>query len=327
MIHKISDFLRLIRFPNLVIIFGIQYLLRYGIISPILKINSFSLQLPSFDFFLLVLSTMSMAGAAYVINDYFDQKTDRLNHPEDVLLEEHFSRRQSLAIHIGLNGLSVLLGLYLSWKWHIPILGVAYLLMPGLLFFYSNSYKRQFLIGNLMVALLVAMIPMLVALFELPLLNRSYLSGIPGDQFNFNPVFYWIAGFSTFTFGMVLMYEWLKDLRDVEGDREYQIRSVPVVLGPSATRLLIAVFGIGLMGLAIFILLRFLPDRLSMLYFILTVFLPFLLFLWKLLYSSTREDLLLPLLLLKIIMLAGLLYIVPAHYIITSSFGLPFPCL
>jgi hypothetical protein len=45
---KLIPFLRLIRYKNLIIVAATQYLMRYAVISPILGINEFELQLSSF---------------------------------------------------------------------------------------------------------------------------------------------------------------------------------------------------------------------------------------------------------------------------------------
>ena len=66
------NFLRLIRIQNLIIVALTQYLMRWAIIRPLLKINDFEFQFSEFNFFLLVLSTLLITAAGYVINDYFD---------------------------------------------------------------------------------------------------------------------------------------------------------------------------------------------------------------------------------------------------------------
>ena len=74
-------FLKLIRIQNLLIIAATQYMMRLLIVKPILAINGFIPQLDPLHFFLLVFSSMSITAAGYVINDYFDLKTDLLNRP------------------------------------------------------------------------------------------------------------------------------------------------------------------------------------------------------------------------------------------------------
>ena len=77
------------------------------------------------------------------------------------------------------------------------MMGILFLLVSGLLYFYSASYKRQFLVGNIIVALLTAMVPLLVVLYEWPALYRYYTvnaTSVPSLEF----IFYWVGGFALF---------------------------------------------------------------------------------------------------------------------------------
>ena len=73
---KLIDFFKLIRTKNLLIIAISQYLIRYAIIIPMTDSKSLS----DLQFFYLVLSTIFIAAAGYIINDYFDTRVDRLNN-------------------------------------------------------------------------------------------------------------------------------------------------------------------------------------------------------------------------------------------------------
>ena len=73
--------------------------MRYCIISPFLQINNFSLQLDNLRFFLLVLTTILIAAAGYVINDYFDVRTDRINKPDKVIIDSGIHRRSAIFLH------------------------------------------------------------------------------------------------------------------------------------------------------------------------------------------------------------------------------------
>ena len=86
-------FLKLIRYQNLLIIAATQYMMRFLIIVPILAVNGFEPQLDHLHFFLLVFSSIAITAAGYVINDYFDMKTDLLNRPSTVIVGKQISRR------------------------------------------------------------------------------------------------------------------------------------------------------------------------------------------------------------------------------------------
>jgi len=203
-----KEFLKLIRWPNLGIIVLTMVLMRYAILQPVLgklqvtlidmpgTISAMSLQLPLPDFIILVIATVLITAAGYVINDYFDIKTDLINRGK-VIVGTSIPRRKAMLWHNILNVAGVALGFFVSWRTGYFWMGILFLLVSGMLYFYSASYKRQFLIGNIVVSLLTAMVPMLVILFEAPLLYRNYtLNALQSPDLGI--LFYWIGGFAFF---------------------------------------------------------------------------------------------------------------------------------
>ncbi len=132
-----------------------------------------TLQFPWYDFILLVAATVFITAGGYVINDYFDIKTDLINKGK-VIVGTKIPRRQAMMWHTIFNIAGVLAGFYLSYKEGYIWMGTMFLVVSGLLYFYSASYKRQFLIGNIIVAILTAMVPMLVVFYEWPALYKYY---------------------------------------------------------------------------------------------------------------------------------------------------------
>ena len=92
----IFHFLRLIRFPNLVIIALTQYAIRFGIIYPFLNQAGLDLFLSEKLFGMLVGATVLIAASGYIINDYFDVKLDLLNKPNQLVIGKSISRRQAM---------------------------------------------------------------------------------------------------------------------------------------------------------------------------------------------------------------------------------------
>ena len=174
MFNWLRSIFQLIRFPNLVIIVATQYAMRYLLMEPLLPSDSFSLQFGDLQFFLLVLATVFIAAAGYIINDYFDTQADLINKPSRVVVGIKISRREAMTMHALLNIIGVGIGVYLAFYVGIPSLSFVFLMATGLLWFYSTNYKRQFLVGNLSVAFLTGLVPLMVVLFEIPMLNREY---------------------------------------------------------------------------------------------------------------------------------------------------------
>jgi len=321
-----KDYLRLVRFPNLIIVALTQYAIRWGVIDPMLSAAStnlpnaeFHLQLGAFQFFLLVLSTVCLTAAGYVINDYFDTRTDFFNRPGKVLVGTKIPRRQAMVIHILLSFVGVILGFYISFHIGIPLLGFIFLIISGMLYFYSTTYKRQFLIGNLLVAFMTGLVPLMVILFELPELNKEYGSILVSYNTDLMYIFYWVVGFSVFAFLTNFIREIVKDMEDFEGDRIYGRNSIPVVLGVKNAKVIVNGLIVVILFLLLFVYLRFLLDPITLIYFSLFLFLPFLFLGFKTMKAKNKSDYHLIGNGLKIIMLAGVIYAFVARFIIQTQ--------
>jgi 4-hydroxybenzoate polyprenyltransferase len=296
-----------------------QYAMRWGIIQPMLELNGFALQFDSFHFALLVLSTVCITAAGYVINDYFDTHTDFLNRPRKVLVGTSIPRRNAMAFHIVLNIIGVGLGIYISFVIDILTLGLVFLLISGVLWFYSTTYKRQFLIGNLLVAFLTALVPLMVAIFEIPELNDAYRETLIKNKTDFMYIFYWVLAFSFFAFMTNLIREIVKDAQDYEGDSAYGRNSLPVILGMKTTKVVVEALILVTVALLVFAYIQYLGDTLTLVYFSLFLFLPFLFLVFKTYYAESKENFRLIGNVLKIVMLFGILYALIARYIIQTQ--------
>jgi len=313
-------FLRLIRFKNLLIIVLTQYLMRWSIIKPLLKINQFELQFSELHFFFLVMATVLITAAGYVINDYFDTKTDLVNRPETVILGRKLNRRWAILLHIIFNTIGIGLGAYISFYIGLPILTLVFVMITGILWFYSTTYKRQFLIGNVIVALLTALVPLMVLLFEIPLLREKYGLLMIELKANFNYIILWVAAFSFYAFLLTLIREIIKDVEDFEGDNAYGRNTLPIVLGVMNTKIIIITFILFTQFSIIYVYFRFLKDIITLIYFSLFLIIPLLMLLYKIFVAKEKKDYHFASNLAKGIMLAGILYALVANYLILQHF-------
>ena len=302
-------------------------LMRYAVLAPligrvgvILTSGSgeeipMSLQFPWYDFLLLVTATVFITAGGYVINDYFDIKTDLINKGK-VIVGTKVPRRQAIMWHNLLNIAGVAIGFYISSRAGYIWLGALFLVVSGLLYFYSASYKRQFLIGNLVVALLTAMVPMLVVFYEWPALYRYYsLNAIRLPEFNF--IIYWIGGFSLFAFITNLIREIIKDIEDFEGDLAYGRNTIPVVIGILSAKI-VSVSLILIMVVLLYLIWHFyISDTITLVYITAAIVLPLLYVIYKLLKSSERRELHHASSMMKIVMISGIFYSVVVKIILT----------
>jgi len=313
------NFLRLIRYKNLLIIVLTQYLMRFSIIKPILEVYEFKLQFSELNFFFLVMATVFITAAGYVINDYFDTKTDLVNRPDTVIIGTVLNRRWGILLHVILNTIGIGLGAYISFYIGIPALSIVFVLITGILWFYSTTYKRQFLIGNVIVAVLTALVPLMVLLFEIPLLNKEYGLLMQEMRADFTHIIIWVSAFALFAFLLSMIREIIKDIEDFEGDSAYGRKTMPIVLGVLNTKIVIITFILTTVFSLLYLNFRFLNDRITLIYFVVLLIIPLLFLVYKIIAADSKKDYHRASNLSKIIMLAGILYALVANYIIVQN--------
>jgi len=309
--------LKLIRIPNLLIVIGTMYLIRYFLISPILNFYYGSLSYPAFDFALLVLACVLIAAAGYIINDYFDLEIDRINKPDKVILGEKISVEKARILYFVLNLFGVSIGTFLSFKIGQYQFSLLFLLTAFLLFSYSQKYKRSPFIGNFVVAILSALTLFLVWLFEffaLRLDSNMFLEIREAIPY----VSKYILAYVTFAFLVSLIREIIKDIEDKEGDEAAKCKTLAIVMGIQNSKMLIAsliLLAIALMAFAQFVLWKNSLDYLF--WYSMVALQPLFIYLFiHLIKAKEKEDFHFMSLISKIIMLAGILSIqlIQLHY-------------
>ena len=314
------NFLRLIRYKNLLIIVLTQYLMRWCIIKPILEVYEFQLQFSELHFFFLVMATVFITAAGYVINDYFDTKTDLVNRPDTVIIGRILNRRWAILLHVIFNTIGIGLGAYISIYIGIPVLTLVFVFITGILWFYSTTYKRQFLIGNIIVAFLTALVPLMVLLFEIPLLNKEYGLLMKELRSDFTHIILWVSAFALFAFLLTMIREIIKDVEDFEGDSAYGRKTMPIVLGVLNSKIVVITFILTTLFSLLYINFRFLNDSITLFYFIVLLIIPLVLLVYKIIVAEDKKDYHRASNLSKLIMLAGIFYALVANYIIVQNF-------
>ncbi len=320
-------FFKLVRWRNLLLIAVTMVLMRYAVIEAVISKLTvvpihgpeaevpLMLKFPWYDFAILVMATLLITAGGYVINDYFDIKTDLINRGK-VIVGTAVPRKKAMMWHNILNAAGVAAGFYISWKAGYFWLGTIFLIVSGLLYFYSASYKRQFLVGNLVVSILTAMVPMLVVFYEWPALYRYYSVNAMAPP-DLSILFFWIGGFALFAFVTTLTREIIKDIEDFEGDMAYGRNTVPVVLGVLTSRILSVCLIIITIVLLFLVWYFFLSDKYTLIYLSAAIVIPLLYVIYQLIVSRGRKQLHHASTMMKVIMLAGVLYSVLVKYIIT----------
>ncbi|BDQ10968.1 geranylgeranylglycerol-phosphate geranylgeranyltransferase [Sediminibacterium sp. TEGAF015] len=232
----IAAFLRLIRWPNLVFIVLTQCLFEwaiYGRVYPSSNLTAFSN-----TFIQLLIASVFIAAAGYIINDYFDQNIDQVNKPEKMVVNVIINRRWVIFWHMTLSLAGLFftaLALPINQYWHLVLGNLAAIL---LLWLYSTNFKKQLLIGNVLISFLTAWVILILFFAKYPLVMHEML-GLDHDKVRF---FRLTILYAAFAFIISLVREVVKDMEDMEGDQKYGCRTMPIVWGIRATKVFVAVW-------------------------------------------------------------------------------------
>jgi len=312
MLQHLKAVLQLVRWMNLILLLILVWVMQQWVAVPVIHQALFANVLPWWVLLLLMLSTILIAAGGYVINDYFDIKIDRINRPDKVLVTTEISKQEAIRLHQVFTILGTAMGLVVAWWCRSWVMAVIMILTPGLLWFYSSSYKRQFVIGNLLISLLAALPPLLVAVVNIGRLDHLY-GGIMAYSSVGQNLYLWLGGFALFAFLTTLMREMMKDMEDIEGDRELECHTLPVRIGDWGTKWVISVVAVLTIALLCWIGFCLLPyphgwDTLSGRYVAFGVITPLIGSLWLMWAAKIPSDYHVAQNVMKFVMLMGMLY-------------------
>lgn len=316
-------YLKLIRWPNLMIIILTMLAIRYGVVYPFLKLYHFEFQLGDINFILLVLSTLLIAAGGYVINDYFDRRIDMTNKPEKVIVGTHIERRKVMSLHNTLTVIGLAFGFYLSYTIGRSSFAFIFVIISGALWFYSTLYKRQLLIGNFLISTLTAVVPLLVILFDVPIILTHYHAEFINNMVLYEDMkymMYAVSMFSGFAFLTTFAREIIKDIQDIEGDQECQRNTLPIAWGIKAAKTIAIGFLLMTIFALFFIYYIFLQgDMLSLIYAVAALAIPLLILIFLILRANHPKHYYFCSQFLKWIMVFGLLYVIPFYFHIINA--------
>lgn len=254
----IKPYLQLLRVGNLTFVAILLYVMEKWVATPLLQLEQFGELMPWWILTLLIVSVVGIAAGGYVINDYFDVKIDRINRPDNLVVTRIISRDAAMNLFYGLTAVGVIAGTVVAWWAHSWTLLFTYIVIPGLLWFYSASYKRMFLVGNLVVAFASAIVPLLVAIA-----NADYLHHLYQNALAYSPIvgelYVWTGGFAAFAFLLTWVREIVKDIEDIEGDREMECRTLPIVWGDKVAKIIATILLVVIAILIVYMLFAVLP--------------------------------------------------------------------
>ncbi len=313
-----KNLFRLIRLPNLVIVALTQYALQYAILLPELSKIGQKALLPDGQFFLLVCSTVLIAAGGYVVNDIEDVDIDRLNKPENKrIVERIYPLSNCWKIYWAITILGFFISLYLAFFVNDFLQLMIYPAAVFLLWAYSKWFKRQFLIGNLVVAGFCAFVAWVVMYAQsLSILSKANDDFIPSNftyqiPFLGNCTYSYLVfiGYAIFAFISTLFREIIKDMEDVTGDKAQGCQTIPIVLGINTTKIIALIIGFIFILAILFFNYLFKNDFIKLILLNLTITLPVCYALFLLIKAREKEDYSRLSKIAKLIMLSGLIFI------------------
>ena len=208
-VRDIAGFLVASRVPNLLIIAYTQIATVHFLLE---KDSSEWMRL---DFILLLISTAMIGAGGYIINDYFDQKIDMINRPNQVVVGLNLRRRLAIFFHLVLSIGGILIGFWID-----PFIGLVHVFSTGALWTYSGFIKRVLLLSTLTISFLTILTILIVMVFfrELNLLAMVY---------------------ALFGCAIIFIRETIKDIISAKGERVFGINSVPIVWGIRGAKVII----------------------------------------------------------------------------------------
>ena len=304
---------KLFRAGNLLIMALILVLTRYALFLPVYIHAGIALQMPGIDFIILIITTLFIAAGGNVVNDILDISIDNLNKPSENQVGRAISEKKAWNIYYILNIAGILAGTYISWRAGYIQLGIIFLVIATVLYYYSLKYKYLPFWGNFSISVLAAFVILTYYLLEFFYLRNN--------SFAFTDMIPWFPAlnlrvflYAGFAFYITFIREMSKDTQDIDGDRKMGCRTIPVIIGIRKSRNLIFVLTVTFMlGLAYLQYLAFISgfNWFAIYMFIVQFMMAYVSY--RLLISENSTDFALVSRLFKLTMSAGILSMIFAN--------------
>ena len=279
----------------------------FCVINPILGLSNFKAGLNPLHFILLLVSTTLIATAGYLLNDLEDMNVDSVNKPGRNIVGKKIRVHVVQILYWVFTILGVLLGTYLSYSIGKINYSLVFVFAAGFLWFYSERYQCQPLIGNIVIAFLSALTIAIVWLFYFFALIQSP-EVFASVQLQFNSLNTFILIFSGFAFVASLIREVVKDVEDLKGDDRFGCRTFPVVYGIKKTKWLVISFVLLFLGLCVWCQIYFFSIGFQWLfYYFFLIDLCILIILFELIKAKESNDYKKISALAKVLMIVGVL--------------------
>ncbi|AUC23083.1 hypothetical protein BTO15_13705 [Polaribacter sejongensis] len=316
------DFLRLIRYKNLLMVLLTMVLTKYALIDSIffsdLSFKNYTLihttylgiTLTHYQFIIFAFSILCITAGGYIINDIFDIETDKINKPLKVIIEKSISKKKAWILYYSSSILGLFLGIYISFTTGNSLYSFFFIGTILALFLYSKYLKKTLFIGNLLVSVLLGLVLFITILFNEPKAhNSNLLEVISNTATSFRLLFIMIT-YIIFSVLTNIIREIIKDIEDINGDLKIKAKTLPILFGRKRASKVAFFFSAILLVFLLIVLQSLISDYVLLTYGILFILLPLLYFMYKLWISESKKEFSFLSNLMKVIMLFGILSMV-----------------
>jgi 4-hydroxybenzoate polyprenyltransferase len=168
---------------------------------------------------------MLIAAAGFVINDIFDFKSDQINKPKQTFIPSLISLKAAKKLYAFLTLFGLILAIFIAFKINSLVQLVIYPLAVMMLYYYSSRFKNSVIIGNIIVSIFVCLVTGIVLFAE-----RVEILSMTSEITRLK-IFEIFISYMTFSFFINLAREIVKDIEDVDGDKEMNINTLPIKHG------------------------------------------------------------------------------------------------
>ncbi|MCL7765291.1 geranylgeranylglycerol-phosphate geranylgeranyltransferase [Polaribacter sp. Z014] len=208
-IFKFFSLLSVIRGYNILVLILAQYLAAIFIFSPQKKLRSIVFDV---DLLYIILASICVVAAGYIINNFYDVQVDRINRPLKTGIDNYVKQSVKLKLYFTLNFLGFIFGLLISGR-----AALFFAIYIFAIWFYSHKLKKYPFTG---------------------LVSATVLTILP-----FFAVFVYFKNFSkiifvhaVFLFLVLMVRELLKDLQNMKGAIINDYETFPVFYGEKKTK-------------------------------------------------------------------------------------------
>ena len=227
------NFLKLIRFQNLLMVLLIMVLTKYALIETILP----KTYLSDFEFVIFVISVLFITAGGYIINDIYDVDIDLINKPHKTFVGVSISKPTAWKWYIALTSIGLALAVYLCIRKHLPDHILYYVLGIACLYFYSSYFQKKVLIGNVIIAFICGALIYLTYSFDFRVDHKEILETQTDKSVtNIALRVTFVKFYIVFSFFGTLIREMIKDIEDIDGDYKAGCQTLPILFGRKRTR-------------------------------------------------------------------------------------------